>query len=48
MTGSIFNIADSPFQIICVPMHTSKNEDSRMITLIDAAPNTCASRSENA
>ena len=48
MTGKVFSIAESPFQIICVPMHTSKNEDSRMITLIAVAPNNCASRSANA
>lgn len=35
-----FSIAESPFQIICVPIHTSKNEDSRMITAIEVAPNT--------
>jgi len=48
VTGSDFSIADSPFQTIWVPMQTSKNEDSRMITLIEVAPNTWASRSENA
>jgi hypothetical protein len=32
-TSSDFSIADSPFQIICVPMQTSKNDESRMITL---------------
>ena len=37
----------APFQKICTPMHTSKNDDSRMITLIPVAPSNFASRSAN-
>jgi hypothetical protein len=45
--GNVFNNADNPFQEICTPMHTSKNDDNLMITLIAVGPNTWASRSEN-
>src|SRR5216683_6797742 len=37
----------APFHRICTPMHTSKNDDNRMITLIPVAPSNIASRSAN-
>jgi len=37
----------APFQRICTPMHTSKNDDNRMITLIPVAPRNRASLSAN-
>ena len=39
--------ACTPFHKICTPIHTSKNEDNRMITLIAVAPSARASRSAN-
>jgi hypothetical protein len=45
---SDFSIADSPFQMICVPMQTSRNEESRMMTAMEVAPNISANRSANA
>jgi len=35
---SDFSIVDSPFQMICVPMQTSRNEESRMMTAMEVAP----------
>jgi hypothetical protein len=37
----------NPFQKICTPMHTSKNEDSRTTMVIPLSPSACAKRSAN-
>ena len=47
-TGNERSSVDNPFQKICTPIQTSRNDDSLMITLIAVAPNAAASRSANA
>jgi small neutral amino acid transporter SnatA (MarC family) len=37
----------TPFHKICTPIHTSRDEDKRIITLIAVAPSARASRSAN-
>lgn len=37
----------TPFQKICTPMHTSKNEDSRTTMVIPFSPKAFAKRSAN-
>jgi hypothetical protein len=36
-----------PFQAICTPMQTRKNDDNCVITVIPVAPRICAKRSAN-
>ncbi len=47
-TGTELNNALAPFHRICTPMHTSRNEDSCIITVIPVVPRIRASRSANA
>lgn len=47
LNGTEASSARTPFQRICTPMQTSKNEASCMITLMAVGPSTRASLSEN-
>src|ERR1700720_1843372 len=45
--GSVASNALAPFQRICTPMQTSRNDDRRMITPMAVAPSARANLSEN-
>jgi len=47
LNGTEASNARTPFQRICTPMQTNKNDASCMITLIAVGPSTRASLSEN-
>src|SRR5260370_23191538 len=47
-SGTDASSALTPFHRICTPMQTSRNEESRRITLMAVAPRSCAIRSANA